>query len=220
MSNPNPNHATVRRTLLLRKTVPECLSTLDGVCVAGSQSPDVQASPVASQALGVLQKAVTAAHGSLTQRQQLAQALLAAIKALSLDFKAVKVALGTYEAAVAAIAGGDAGVITKAGLLARAQKTPPAALGPVTVVHTKPGKLAGEAIISWPAAPGATGYGIEVNFAPQTPAGPWTTLTPGTGRRRIVKAPAPGAQFLVRVAALGSGGTQADWSDAILATAR
>ena len=49
-------------------------------------------------------------------------------------------------------------------------------------------------------------------------AGPWTALTSGTGRRRIVKAQAPGAQLLARVASLGSGGAQADWSDPILVT--
>jgi hypothetical protein len=36
----------------------------------------------------------------------------------------------------------------------------------------------------------------------------------------VVKAPAAGAQFLARVAALSSDGTQSDWSDPILATAR
>jgi hypothetical protein len=34
-----------------------------------------------------------------------------------------------------------------------------------------------------------------------------------------VKGPVPGCQFLVQIAALGSDGTQSDWSDAILATA-
>jgi hypothetical protein len=76
-----------------------------------------------------------------------------------------------------------------------------------------------EAIVSWPAAPGATGYAIEVNFTPQAPNAVWTALTSGTGRRRVVKAPAPQAQLLVRVASLGSGGTQAEWSDPAMATA-
>jgi hypothetical protein len=42
----------------------------------------------------------------------------------------------------------------------------------------------------------------------------------GSGRRRVVKAPTAGAQFLARVAALASDGTQSDWSETILATAR
>jgi hypothetical protein len=220
MSNPKPVQATVRHGLLQKKTVPECLSTLDNTCAAGAQSPEVQGSAVAKQALAVLQTAVQTAHGSLSTKLSLAQALMAAAKALRVDFEAVKVALVTYEASVGAIAKGDATIINKAGLLSRTQKAPAAALGAVTTLHTKPGKVAGEAIISWPAGPGATGYAIEVNFTPANPAGPFTALTPGTGRRRVVKAPAPGAQFLARVASLGSGGTQAPWSDPILATAR
>jgi hypothetical protein len=110
-------------------------------------------------------------------------------------------------------------VINKAGLLSRDQKTPAAALGKVTVVHTKPGKHPTEAILSWPAGPGATGYAIEVNFTPQNPTGTWVGLTSGSSRRRVVKGPTPGCQFLARVASLGSDGTQGDWYDAVLATA-
>jgi len=219
MSNQKPNQATVRRSLLQGKTVAACLSTLDNTCTAGGASPEVQGSVVTSQALTTLQKAVTSAHTSLTNRQSLAQALLAAIKVLKLDFDAVKVALRTYEAAVGALANGNAGVINRAGLLSRDQKAPPAALAKVASVRTKPGKRTMEAIVTWPAAPGATGYAIEVNVTPQTPTGPWVALTSGTGRRRTIKGPAPGAQFLVKVASLGSDGTQADWSDPILATA-
>lgn len=220
MSNQKPNHATVRHALLQGKTVPAGLSSLDNVCSAGAQSPEVQASPIAVQALGELQKAVTTAHASWTARQSLAQGLLAAIKALSLDYMAVKVALRTYEAAIGGLASGDANVINKAGLLSRDQKTLPATLGKVVGMRSKPGKRSTEAIITWPQGPGATGYALEANYAPQTPAGPWTPLTSASGRRRVVQSPTPGAQFLVRVASLGSGGTQSDWSDAILATAR
>lgn len=221
MSNPNPNRATVRHALIQGKTVADSLSALDNACSAGAQCAEVQGSPVAAQALGVLTAAVKTAHDSLSKKLALLQSLMAASKTLKLDFQAVRVALGTYEAAVAAVADGDAAVINKAGLLSRSQKPQPAAaLGPVITVHAKPGKTPGEAIVSWTAAPGATGYAIEVNTTPATPAGPWTALVPGTGRRRVVKGPAPGSQVLVRIAALGSGGTQAPWSDPILATAR
>jgi hypothetical protein len=88
----------------------------------------------------------------------------------------------------------------------------------VAVVHSKPWKHPMEAQLTWPRAPGATGYAIEVNYTPQNPTGPWTALISGTGRRRIVKATAPGAQLLARVAALGSDGAQSDWSDPILVT--
>ncbi len=170
-------------------------------------------------ALTALQKAVTAGHAALSQRQQLAMALTAAIKALNIDVAALRIATRTYEAAVESVAQGDANVINRAGLKSRAQSVPQTPLGPVSVVHSKPGKSSAEAIITWPEGPGATGYAIQVNFTPQSPTGPWTALTSGTGRRRTVKAPTPGAQFLVQVASLDAGGTQSAWSDPILAVA-
>jgi hypothetical protein len=220
MSNPtNPKPATVRRSLLRAKTVAAGLSALDNTCASGAQCPAVQASAVAQGSLVILQKAVTTAHGSLTAKNAASQALQTSQKQLRLDYKAVRVALGTYETAVQSIAGGSAAVINQAGLAVRDQSVPAAALTAVSVVHTKPGKRATEAILSWPAAPGAKGYALEVNFTPQVAGSPWVSLTSGTGRRRIVKAPTPGAQFLVRVASLGSDGTQADWSAAVMATA-
>jgi hypothetical protein len=219
MSNPNPKPATVRRTLIHGKSVAAALSALDTTCTAGAQCPEVQAAPVAQQSLVVLQKAVSTADGSLTAKLAAAQTLATTQKALRADYKAVRVALTTYESAVAAIASGSAAIINKAGLLAREGNSPPAALTKVSVVHTKPGKHSMEAIVSWPAAPGATGYAIEVNFTPQAANAVWTALTSGTGRRRVVKGPAPQAQFLVRVASLGSGGIQAEWSDPVMATA-
>jgi hypothetical protein len=89
----------------------------------------------------------------------------------------------------------------------------------VTTVASTPGKNLGEAIISWPRAAAAIGYAIALNYTPQDPNGAWTALTPGSRRRRAVKGPGPGAQFLVRIASLGSGGEQSDWSDPILAKA-
>ena len=218
MSNPN-TQAKVKSTLTKGETVAAALSSLDAVCSAGAQCAEVQASPIATNALAVLQKAVTAGHAALSQPQQLAQALTAAIKALNIDVAAIRVATHTYEAAVESIAQGNAGVINRAGLQSRAQSVPQMPLGPVSVVHTKPGKSSAEAIVTWPRGPGATGYAIEVNFTPQSPTGPWTAITSGTGRRRIIKAPTPGAQFLVQVASLGAGGTQSAWSDPILAVA-
>ena len=98
--------------------------------------------------------------------------------------------------------------------------TPAAALEKVSVVHTKPGKHLGEAILSWLPAPGATSYAIEINVKPDDPTAPWQALNSGSGRRRILKSPTPGGQILARVAALDSEGNASDWSDAILATAR
>ena len=220
MSNPNVNQATVRRTTLQNKSAPECLSLLDAVCSAGDQCSEVKTSPIAQPALTALQGAVTTAHASLTLKEELAKALMAAIKTLDVDLGAVKTALDTYQAAVAAIAKGDASLINKAGLPSRAKRTPPAALQKVISVASKPGKNPGEALISWPAAAGAVAYALEVNYTPLDPNGVWTALTPGRNRRRVVMAPQPSGQFLVRIAALGNGDKQSVWSDAILATAR
>jgi hypothetical protein len=215
----NPTHASVRHTPLRGKPMAECLSALGTMCDAGTQCAEVQASQVALQALGGLKSAVTTASTSLSAKQSLAQALLAAMKALGIDFIAVSEALRVYEAAVGAIAHGDASIINKAGCQSRVQGTPAASpLGKVSVVHGKPWKHSAESLLTWPRGPGATGYAIQVNFTPQNPAGTWDNLIPGTGRRRIVKAPAPGAQFLARVASLGSGGTQSEWSDPVLVT--
>jgi hypothetical protein len=217
----NPNHATVRRTLLPGKTVPEWLSTLDAVVDTAAQCTEVQSSPLGLPAFTGLKQAVTEAHTSLSAKQQRVLELIAAAKALNVDVTALRIATRTFEATVAAIAKGDAKIIAKAGLTARVVSPPQVPLGKVSVVHSKPGKLLCESIITWPAGPGATGgYTIEVNFTPQNPTGPYLTLMSGTSRRRIVKGPTPGCQFLVRIASLGSDGSQSEWSDPILATAR
>ena len=220
MATHSSPQATVRHTPLQHKKVPDALAEVDNVCTAGSGCALVTNDPIANQALLALKTSVTNAQTSLGKRLQAAATLAAAIKTLSNDVATVHVTLLAYESAINVLAKGDAAVIRLAGLLSREPNPPQAALTKVSVVHTKLGKNAGEAIITWPKAPGATGYAIEVNFTPSNASAPWTALNSGTGRRRIVKGPTPGAQFLVRIASLGSDGTQADWSDAILATAR
>ena len=100
----NPNYATVRHALVRGKTVPECLSGLDSVCSAGAQCSEVQGSAVASAALTALETTVATAQGTFANKIALAQALMAEIRVLRQDFGAVKAALVTYEAAVAAVA--------------------------------------------------------------------------------------------------------------------
>ena len=196
----------------------ESLASLDAVCNAGSQCTEVQGSPVAAGALAALISAVSASRTSLARKLDAVTALEAAIKVMRDDFELVRSASRTYDAAVDGIALGDATIINKAGLPSRLAAITPTPLGKVGEVRSKPWKHPAEAQLTWPRAPGATGYAIEVNLTPQDPTGPWTAITSGTGRRRIVKAPAPGAQLLARVASLGSGGAQADWSDPILVT--
>jgi len=220
MSTQGTKQSTVLRSQLRGKTPLAGLTALDLVCTAGAQCPEVQSSPVALHALNDLQAAVTTAHKTLNNKEALAQALVTALKALDVDLGAVRVALATYQAAVNGIAGGSAAVIAKAGLAARDQRPSPAALERVTKVTGQEGKGPKEAIISWPVAAGASAYAIEVNETPESPAGPWTALISGRKRRRVVMASAPGAQILVRVASLGSGEEQSEWSDPILVTAR
>lgn len=214
-----PMRFLVRHTPLTGQPVAKCLSALVTVCETGAQCAEVQGSPIALGALNALKDAVTTAQGSLGKKQSADQAQRAAAKALHLDYQAVAPLLRTYEAAVGALAQGDPAVINRAGLLTReATSTAPSPLGKVASVRSKQGKRSAEGIVTWSKGPGATSYAIEVNYTPQSPAGPWTALLSGTGRRRVVKAQSPGAQILVRIASLGSGGTQSDWSDPILVT--
>lgn len=216
----NPEYATVRHTPLKKKTTAETVFTIANICATGAQSADVQNAPVALQALGILQKANATAQAGLTNKQSLAQALVLATQTLALDSVTLKVALDTYEAAINAIAAGNAAVINRAGLAARGAHPLPAALQAVVGVHSKPGKQVGQAIVAWPKAPGATGYAIEANYAPQSATVTWTALNAGTSRRRTLTAatPAPGSQFLVRVASLAHDGTQSAWSSEIMVT--
>lgn len=215
----NPNNVTVRSTLPPGATDAKCLSILGAVCDTAAKCQEVQTSATAKPAYDALKDALTSAETSLEAKQNLLLALANAVKHLHEDMTNLRSATRTFEATVAALAKGNANLITKAGLATRALNPAPTALGKVSVVRSKPGPHACEALITWPKGPGATGYAIEVNFTPQNPAGPYTALISGTGRRRIVKGATPGCQFLVRIASLGSGGTQSDWSDPILATA-
>jgi hypothetical protein len=132
-----------------------------------------------------------------------------------------RTALSMYETAIVSVADGDAVVINKAGLLSRDEApAAPIPLARVAKVNCELGRNASESKLSWPETPGAASYAVEVNLTPQTPAGPWTALGTVTRRTKVVKAPAPGAQFLARIAAVASDGTPSDWSDTVLATAR
>jgi len=131
----------------------------------------------------------------------------------------LRTALGTFAGIVDDLAAGDGVIITRAGFQTREPRAPGEDLGQVVGVISKPGKSPRQAIVSWPAAPGAQSYAIEVIFSGD-PAGPVTALASGTRRTRIITAKAPAAQVLVHVAALAGDGTQAAWSDWILATTR
>jgi hypothetical protein len=220
MSNPNPNRASVRRSLFRGKKVPELLATLLNTCNAGAASADVQGSPIASQALKDLQGAVGVATTSQGKKLKAQQDLKSTAKDVRNDIQATRVALYTYETAVNGLAGGDAAVINKAGLASRDESTGTPTLDVVAKVTSTAGKHPRQATLRWPEAAGATGYAAEVNFTPDNPAGPWTSLGTGSRRSRAVLAPTPGAQFLARVAAVASDGTPSAWSPVILGTAR
>jgi hypothetical protein len=220
MSDENPKRAAVRGGKLTGKTPEPALTLAEAICTAGAGSADVQGSPVAKEALDDLDAAVTTAKGSLQNKANLAVQFNAAIKALDGDMDDVREKLKVYERAINSMAGGDAAVIANAGLDTRAVKAPPAALGPVEKVDFRPGKAQRQAILSWPEAPGAGSYAIELNFNLETPDGPWTQLVAASNRSRVVEAPAPGVQFLARVAAVGHDGTMSPWTRPVLVTAR
>jgi hypothetical protein len=212
--------AVVRHTKLVRKSVAAGLAKLDAVCAAGAQCAAVLASPMCSLALQALQTAVDAARAALTAMLDALTECRASAKALVTDFAKTDASLRLYERVVDGLAGGDAAIITAAGLPARDVRTPPAALGAVTKVLGKPGKLPGQAILAWPPVKGATVYALEVSFTVDSLDGPWTAPVILRRRRLRVTAPAPGAQLLARVAAVDAYGTQSDWSPPILVTAR
>jgi hypothetical protein len=211
--------STVRRGLLKRKKVADALTTLGEVCKAGAQCKAVQASKVVSGALDGLTAAVGTAGTSLATVLAKTLELAAAKKDLKRDMADVTRCLSLYESSVDAYADGDGAVIAAAGLPSR-QNQPPAALGKVVKVIAAPGKNPTEGVIRWPRAPGATGYAIQVCLAPESPTPSWIEVAGGTGRRRVLKGPAPGAQFLARVASVASDGTRSEWSDPVLVTAR
>jgi hypothetical protein len=219
MSNQNNKRAAVRRTPILRRAVGASVARLDAIVGAGTACQEVQASPTAKQALADLEAAVGAVHGSLSERDSLASQLRAAGQTLKIGVRAASQALFTYEAAVSSLAQGNAAIINGAGLPSETHQ-PPAPLGTVTGLRAVPGKSYGEAVLRWPAAKGATGYAVEVCFTPEDPSPSYALLGTASARHRMVKAPAPGAQLLARVAAVASDGTQSAWSDPVLAIAR
>jgi hypothetical protein len=220
MSNENPMRSIVRHTRLAGRSVPAGLAKLVSICGAAAQCQAVQGSPSAQAALADLTAKVATAQADHAAVLAAATAAQAAGKALTIELRAAMRALFFYEAAVQSVAGDDGAVINQAGLLAGDPKPPPAPLEKVAVVRGRPGKHPAEAVVSWPAAGGATSYALEVSFTPAQVDGPFTALASGTARRRVVLAPAPGAQLLARVAAVAGDGTRSEWTSPILVTAR
>jgi hypothetical protein len=212
--------AKVRRTKINRSQMPAGLHKLDAVVRAGAESEEVQSSPAARQAHAGLRKAIEVARASVAAKQSLVAELAVAAKAERDDTDALVRATRAYEASVDVLAGGHAAVIHKAGLGARADTPARPSLARVTALRSRPGKYAGEAVLSWPAAAGATHYAIEIAFGPNARKGPFTALPAGTSRRRVVKGPGPGSLVLARVRAVAGDGTRAEWSDALLVTTR
>jgi hypothetical protein len=219
MSDPNPQKCTVKQGMLTGEKPSDAVAMAKNVCNAGANSPEVQASPLASEALGVLQASVQTVDGLLANKLRLAQELLAAQSALAIGLIDVRKKLQVYGTAVDMIAHGNAAVIGRAGFEARPLKATAVALVGVSELFSKPGKMAGQAILSWPEAKGAGSYEVQVNFTPESPDGPWTAFTAAANQSRVVQAPAPRAQFLARVVAIGHGGARAEASPTILAIA-
>jgi hypothetical protein len=205
--------------MLTWKTPASALSIADSVCAAGAQCAAVQGAPTAKLALADLQAAVTTAHGQLALKLEMESGLKTATAALLLGMQDVREKLAVYETTIVTVADGNSATIAEAGCDPRPLKKPRAALERVVTAATQPGKQAKQAILSWPAAPGAAMYVVSLNFTTQDPTGPWTDLTAVTMLHRVVEGPTPGGQFLARVAAVSSDGVMADWSDMVLVTA-
>jgi hypothetical protein len=192
------------------------------MCLAAARCPEVQRSPPARSALAALQIAAAGAEAALAKKTSLVTARLAVEQELRAGVAMVIASLRSYEAAVDAVADGDARVINAAGLLS-SDDGPPTQPVPQRIagVRGRPGDRPAEAVLSWKPMRGAAGYAIRVNPTPDDPEGEWTVF-PTHGRRpyQTVVAPAPGTRFLARVAALGRDGLCAGWSDPILVTTR
>jgi hypothetical protein len=212
-------HAKVRRTKINRSKIDTALAKLGTVVRVGAESPAVLNSPMAKGALAVLEEAVGTVAASARDKMLLMQALASATKRLRSDTSALVNAARAYEAAIQVVSRGDASVIVGTGLGVRGNRAPPASLGRVTAVRSKEGKQQAEAVVSWPAAPGASRYAIEVKNTPFAEEA-WVPLPEATVRRRVIKGPAPGSQMLARVAAIASDGRRADWSDPVLVITR
>jgi hypothetical protein len=217
MSNPK---ATVKRMPIDVHKANKAVETLQAVITTGTNCVAVQNAPVAKGALADLQASLAVLAGNLTTKANNLSALDASRKAITVSFDDVEAKTRAYESSVNVIAAGNPATITAAGLLARAPKTPAAALGAVKDVRSKLGKAQKETIVSWPEVPGARNYAVQTNANLSTPAGPYTALPSASSRRRVIMTPAPGAQILVQVAAIGSDGTQSAWCEPYLATAR
>jgi hypothetical protein len=211
--------ATVRRGLRTRKGQPGALSTLGEICKAGAQSKEVQSSKVASSALADLNAVVGTANGSLAVVKAKELELLTALRALQKDAKAVGRALSTYEAAVLDFSDGDPAAAAGAGVKT-GPRAPSSDLARPVDVRARPSTNPMEAVLAWPAAPGATSYAVQLNFAPESPTPSWNDGGSATGRRRVLKGPAPGAQMLARVASIAADGRRSEWSDPVLVTVR
>jgi hypothetical protein len=220
MNPSNPSRSTVKHTPLNPHKVAAGLAACNTIVTAGTQCAAVQSSPVAKSALGVLQAAAGTGQTALAAKLNAAQTHETAIKTLTINYSTLGDALRSYEASVNVLANGDGSIINAAGLLTRADKPPPAALGTVPELHSKPGKLQSEAILSWPKVAGATSFALQINTTPATPAGPWTALNSGSSRRRVITGPGPASQLLARVAAVAADGTQSPWCNPILVTTK
>lgn len=216
-----PVKSCVKRRMLDGKKVAEALGMLTTTCKAGATCTEVQGEPVCAAALADLQAKVTVAIAYLSDKQTADQAAKASGAKLLAAFQQVRVSLTTYETSVNAVARGDAAVINKAGIESRpdAPSAAPSLERTEKVTYTL-GKSSRESVIHWRRTPGASMFAVEVNYEPQNPEAPWTSLGTTTRRSKRVTAPSPAGQFLVRIRAMASDGTAADWSDTILATAR
>ena len=162
MSKASQTPAILWPTRLRKLPVPKALALVDTICTRGAACPQVQASPVARQALGRLRQALERAQAAQGRKSTLVASLATASSALTVDYSVAGTALRAYERMAGNISGGDPAVLAEAGL-GSGDDLPETLPIPrkVTGLHGRPGERAKEARLAWDPARGAEGYAIQ-----------------------------------------------------------
>ncbi len=173
---------------------------------------------MATATLGDLKTANATMRTTLVSHTALVVSYRASCKAVLQANSALETATSAYMSAVDNIAGGDAAIITRAGLLSRDGVTRIMDAAVPENLHGETTKVSAEAIAAWDIAAGASAYRLKVNFTPSDPT-KWVELSPGRARPRTITPPAPPLQLLPPVASIGSE-ESSDWCAPVMLTSR
>ena len=203
MATAKAPNARVNRGAVNKKKVGDRVTTIAGVCDAGAQCVEITGSLGGAAALADLKSANTKVTATLVSHTALAIAYRASCKAVHTDVAAPDLATSTYISAVNTIAAGDAALIAKAGFQSSQGGVRVTIPDLPTNVRSKLGKATREAVAELERLPGRGAVQGEGQLHARG-SHRWEELDPGTSRRRTITAPAPSAQFLPCVAAIGN----------------